>query len=72
MDVDRRRLLPGEGVEDQAGSHPEKADQEGEVIGLCRTGISRSGKGFNHFSQKRHEEGGSRHRKKIDEAGHGS
>ena len=64
-------LFLGEGVKDQAGSHPEKADQKGEMIGLRRIGISCTGIGLNHFSQKRHKDSRPRHRKKIDEARYG-
>jgi hypothetical protein len=61
-------LFLREGIKDQAGSHPEKANQKGEVIGLCGIGISRTGIDFNHFSQKGHEDRRPHHVKKIDEA----
>lgn len=66
-----RHLFLGECVEDQADSHPKKADQEGDVISLRRIGISRTGIDFNHLSQKRHEDSRPRHRKKVDEARYG-
>ncbi len=63
-----RFLFLREGIEDQAGSHPEETNQEGPVIGFRRIGISRTRERFDDFSQKRHEDRRSRHRKKIDEA----
>ena len=58
----------GEGIEDEACGHTQKADEEREVVSFSRIRRARPGEGFDHLSQGWHEKGWATHRKKIDAA----